>query len=51
MKRSGPSTEPCVVDGDELMSVGEIGSEPGEGSASDAEGGLEMGDENVLMSG
>ena len=38
-----------VVDGDELMSVGEIGSEPGEGGASDAKGGLETGEENGVI--
>ena len=38
-----------VVDGDELMYVGEIGSEPGEGGSSDAKGGLETGDENGVI--
>ena len=38
-----------VVDGDELMSVGEIGSDQGEGGSSDAKGGLETGDENGVI--
>ena len=38
-----------VVDGDELMSVGEIGSEPGEGGVSDAKGGLKTGVENGVV--
>ena len=38
-----------VVDGDELMSVGKIGSKPGEGGASDAKGGLETGEENGVI--
>lgn len=39
----------AVVDGNELVSVGEIGSEPGEDGASDAEGGLKTGDENGVV--
>ena len=41
----------AVVDGNVLLSVGEVGFEPGEGSSGDADGGLKAGDEDGMVDG
>jgi len=39
------------IDADELVAVGEVRFERGEGSASDTEGGLKVGEENGVIDG
>ena len=47
----GSSGEFAVVDVDELVSVGEVGSEPGEGSVGDVEAGFKLGEKKGVIYG